>query len=225
MAEHQFNKDWVDRYVRNKLSSEDEIAFEIALLEDQHLQAEVESTMAIRETLKRVANASQLATTSVARKMPLGSLTTWALAASVLLAIVSTGLAWRFNIDNSVMQSQIEAMQSPLTNLLRVPVDIMRSSGNNTPDVVIQKPSGRSAIVLDIELSGRFQKLDLVDFSLRREDDDLLLVWSATPDRNGYVSVMLQSETIPDGKVFLYISDVHGQLVEKRLLEFRKAAD
>ena len=225
MTDHKFNSDWVYRYIRDQLSAGEQAAFEEALLEDTELQSEVEACLAIRETLKRETDRLQVPTKSVPKSASSNVWTSWAMAASVLLAVVSTSALWRINIENNTMQSQIEALQLPRTDVLRVSLDIMRSSGGSTPDAIIRKPPGRSAILLDIELSPRFQELDRVDFSLQREDGEPVFNWSAEPGRDGYASVVLNSESVPEGVLYLHISGSRGRLVEKRSLEFRRAPD
>jgi len=219
MAEYDIDKGWVDRYIRNELSPEEEIAFEERLLEDPELQQELEAALAIKETMKR----SDLVRGDVVAP-PVNTGNSWtpfALAASVLLAVASTTLLWRANIESDELRQQLEALKQPRTNVLNVPVDIMRSSGNGIPDVIIQKQDGQSVIVLDIELSPRFSQLDQVDFELSEESGERLLAWSSSGSRNGRTSAVLNSESVPDGRVILAMTSPGDQLKETRLLEFR----
>ena len=218
MADRQFNEEWVDRYVRDELSAEDEAAFEEALLEDAELQAQVEAVLGIRETLKQ---AQLLDATATVSELPVrNQWSTLAMAASVLLAVVSTTLFWRASVETNELRNQVEALQQPRSSVLQVPVDIMRSAGKATPDVIVQKPAGQGLVVLDIELSPAFRNLPAIDFELR-QDDDPVLAWSAAPGINGRANVALSSEAIPDGRVLLHMSDPAGAATESRLLEFR----
>jgi hypothetical protein len=145
------------------------------------------------------------------------------LAASVLLAVTSTTLLWRASIESDELRQQLEALKQPRSNVLNVPVDIMRSTTSNAPDVIIQKPEGQGAIVLDIELSSQFSQLDQVDFELREENGGRLLAWRSNASPGGRVSVVLNSESVPDGRVILAMTSPGFQPEETRLLEFRAA--
>ena len=223
MADHNINNDWVDRYIRDELNAEEEIAFEEKLLEDPELQQELEAALAIKETFKRtdlitgdVVDPSISTTTK-------NSWTPFAMAASVLLAVASTTLLWRANIETDGLRQQLEALQQPRTSVLNVPVDIMRSAGNSTPDVIIQKPESQGVIVLDVELSSRFSQLDQISFELSEENGERFLAWSSSPSPDGRASVVLNSESITDGRVTLAMSAPGSQQKETRLLEFRAA--
>lgn len=220
MAEHQFNEEWVDRYVRDELSAEDEAEFEDALLEDAELQAQVEVALGIRETLRHERSAEPA--TPVAELPARNQWNTLAIAASVLLAVVSTTLFWRASVETNELREQVEALQQPRSSVLHVPVDIMRSSGG-TPDVIVQKPTGQGLVVLDIELSSAFRKLPAIEFELS-QDDTPIFGWSAAPGPDGRASVALNAESVPDGQVRLYIRDPQGTASESRLLEFRPAS-
>jgi anti-sigma factor RsiW len=223
MIEQSSYSDWVDRYVRDELSDEEVIVFEEQLLEDSELQTELEAVLVMKETLKletsQVTDFSESAEKTPGRNQ-------WsalAMAASVLLAVVSTTFYWRASVETGNLQEQIANLQAPRASVLNVPVNIMRSGDDATPDVIIQKPAGQGAIVLDIELSARFQSLDLVNFELQADQSTTVLKWAAQPTSSGRASVVLNSELVPDGMVQLQMSDFSGELHERRLLEFRAA--
>jgi len=223
MADHGFNSDWVDRYVRDELSGGDEASFEEALLEDPILQREVEAALAIRETLRQ--DPLALETVSESTVQPGNSWAPYAMAASVLLAVISTTLFWRANIETNGLQKQIIALQQPRTSVLQVPVNIMRSSSSSTPDVVILKPPGQGVIVLNIELSPGFKELPSIEFALQQDDANPFLSWVATPGPDGRTSVVLIAEPIPNGLVHLNMFSPVSGVRETRLLEFRSLAD
>lgn len=223
MAENDIDTDWVDRYIRDELSAEEEMAFEERLLQDAELQRELEAALAIKETFKRNDIMTGDPVAPFTRSTNRNAWTPFALAASVLLAVASTTLLWRANIETNGLKRQLETLRQPRTNVLSVPVDIMRSAGSGTPDVIIQKPGPNGVVVLDIELSSRFSQLDHVDFSLSEAAGGQLLAWSSKPAPDGIASVALNSESIPAGRVILKMTAPGGQFEETRLLEFRSA--
>ncbi len=108
-----------------------------------------------------------------------------------------------------------------MTFLQSVPVNIMRSASSRTPDVIIQKPVGHSAILLDIELGPAAGKLEELVFELVDDDGTVITSWNATPTQSGRASVLLNSEQVPSSRLWLQISSSTGQKLERRLLEFR----
>ena len=221
MVEHNINNDWVDRYIRDELTAEEETAFEERLLQDPELQQELEAAMAIVEALERTDLITGDLVDPPVSSISKNSWTPFAMAASVLLAVVSSTLLWRANIESAELRQQIDGLQQPRGHVLNASIDIMRASGKNTPDAIIQKPDGQSAIVLDIELSARFKQQQQIHFELREEAaNEAVLTWNATPTADNRASVMINSETIPDGRVLLFIT-APGITSESRLLEFR----
>jgi hypothetical protein len=144
-----------------------------------------------------------------------------AIAASVVLAIVSTTFYWRTSVEAGRLQEQVNALQAPRTAVLNVPVNIMRTAGDASPDAIVQVPAGNGVIVLDIELSAHFQSLASIDFRLQADGLEEALKWTAPPSSSGRARVVLFSETIPGGRAHLQISNPSGDLTETRLLEFR----
>ena len=162
MSEKDFSK-WVDDYVRDRLSDEDAARFEEALLEDTELQESVEIALGVQEVIRNepipVTESTQLETSGR------NSWSGLALAASVILAVVSTTLFWRAGVENEQLQSRLEALTQPVVNVLQVPVNIMRSGNQTSPDVIVQIPDGRSAILLDIELGLLAREESVLNFS------------------------------------------------------------
>lgn len=222
MTEQGRYDEWVDRYVRDELSEEEVADFEERLMTDSDLQSQLEAVLVMKEALK-LESESQTESAKDAVASPWRN--QWsplAIAASVLLAVVSTTLYWRSNVEIGQLQEQVTALQAPRTTVLTVPVDIMRSAGSATPDVIVEIPPGHSAIVLDIELSDRFRKLRAVNFELLTQDAETVLAWTAAPAGSETVAVVLDSEVIPAGMLQLRMSDPGGGMQESRLLEFRK---
>jgi len=223
MTEQGKFDDWVDRYVRDELSEAEMEEFEERLMTDSDLQSQLEAVFLMKEALKLESEAE---TNTAEDAVTIPWRNQWspmAIAASVLLAVVSTTLYWRSNVEIGQLQDQVTALQAPRTSVLTVPVDIMRSAGRATPDVIVEIPAGHSAIVLDIELSARFQNLPSVDFELIPQDSEAVLAWAAAPAGSDTVKVVLDSELVPVGMIQLRMSDPDSDVQESRLLEIRRA--
>ena len=214
--------DWVDPYIRGELSDEELAIFEERLIADSQLQKEFEAVFGIKQALKLDAKTESNSTRQAEMRPGRNQWSSLAIAASVLLAVTSTTLYWRTSVEAGRLKEQLSALQAPRSTVLNVPINIMRSAGGVTPDVIVQKPAGNGAIVLDIELSQRFQELDLIEFQLLADESESVLNWTATADFSGRVSVVLNSELVPEGMVQLVISDPSSKLQDSRLLEFRK---
>jgi hypothetical protein len=139
----------------------------------------------------------------------------------VILAVFSTVMFWKVGNDSADLQHQVDLLSQPRTQVLTVPVNIMRSAGSQTPDVIVQKPTGHAAILLDIELAPPSRQLDDVHFALLDQGGKAVANWVATPSPQGRASVLLNSEQIPVSQLWLEISSRSGDLIERRLLEFR----
>ncbi len=225
MAEQIDNSDFnqVDRYLKDELSPEEEAAFEERLLDDPELQVELESALAIRETLKAESQLESDAGYPATKAAHSNSWAPLAMAASVVLAVVSTTLYWRSSVETGMLQEQLDALQAPRTSVLKVKVDIMRSSGSVTPDRIIQKPKGNGAIFLDIELSENLKEVEQVQFQLVPKNGEPVFSWLASPI-SGRSSVILDVMAIPTGMMYLDMSEPGNEASsDRRLLEFRAA--
>ena len=218
MVKTEFNGNWVDRYLRNELNAEDEAAFETALFDSPELQQQLETALAIRQSFElddRVNKQSVLQHS--------GRRSHWqplALAASVVLAAFSTTMYWKVSNEVVGLQSEIKQLNQPRAGLLTVPVDIMRSAGSQTPDVIIQKPAVSSAVVLDIELSSAVDGLDSINAALVDDQGAELLSWESSRTPLGRSQVVFSSSQLPNGRVWLEMSDKQGKVLDRRLLEF-----
>jgi hypothetical protein len=221
MTEQEKYGEWVDRYVRDELSEDEVVAFEERLLEDPGLQRELEAVLAIRKALQLDAELPSEPAQWAKTKPGANQWSSMAIAASVVLAIVSTTFYWRTSVEAGRLQEQVNALQAPRTAVLNVPVNIMRTAGDASPDAIVQVPAGNGVIVLDIELSAHFQSLASIDFRLQADGLEEALKWTAPPSSSGRARVVLFSETIPGGRAHLQISNPSGDLTETRLLEFR----
>ncbi len=127
---------------------------------------------------------------------------------------------WKVSNEAGMLRSEIGALHQPRTAVLTVPVDIMRSADTQTPDVIIQKPEGNSLLVLDVELSPAVIALGRARMTLRDTQAAELLAWDSGPFEAGRVTAAFDSHNLPDGKVWLEMSDARGRLLDRRLLEF-----
>ena len=96
----------------------------------------------------------------------------------------------------------------------------MRTADNAIPDSIIQLPTQNTTVILDIELGSNSRIAKQLMFRMESEIRDLS--WTATPNTNGHTNVAINSEQIPSGLVWLVVSTMDGELLERRLIEFRK---
>jgi len=214
------NSRQTDHYVRNKLSDAEQAAYELRLLESPELQDELEATLALQQALrleKKSAPPSTDHTDPV--KLPSHPWQNFALAASLAVVAISLVLVFSSRQEISELNKQIIDMGQPRT-VLNVPVQIMRSAGDEIPDVIIQIPSGHAAVLLDIELSGRSAAHPNLQFALQNEPAEAIISWASSTSNNRS-SFVLNAETLPTGKIWLRILDASGAQLERRLLEFR----
>ena len=224
MTDQTHRQEWVDRYLKDQLSPEDEETFETRLLESQDLQDELEAALALRAVLARESDQGE-AETIQAPPRPFERLAGWqpmALAATVALAILSTVMWWKTGNDAAALQQQLATLAQPRSDVLIVAVPIMRSSGGQTPDVIVQKPQGRAAILLDIELGLAAREEESLAFSLVNPEGETVLAWQSAPTPAGRATAVVPSEQIPASRLSLEIGDANGKTLETRLLEFRK---
>ncbi|MNC85823.1 hypothetical protein D3C83_14370 [compost metagenome] len=180
--------------------------------------AEVEAALGLREALRQSQGGAVIAEIPPGRAA--NQWTPWALAASVLLAVTTTMVAWRGSVENGRLARELDAFQAPSTSVLTVPVDIMRSAGSVTPDVIIQKPA-QGLIVLDIEVSPAVAEMSTIDFELLSDAGEPLQRWTSTVDRNRRSMVAFRSNTLPEGRMILKMSGPQGQPSDTRLIELR----
>lgn len=223
MAERMNHNELVDLYVRDELTPQQEAEFEEALLESPELQAEVEAVLAIQQALQREdAGESQMPTMAEDTLAGASNWQPFALAASVLLAVFSTTMYWKIGNDSINIQRELDKLRQPNTEVLMVSLDIMRSSGNQ-PDAVIQKPASNALLMLDIELNSQGRSQDQIQASFATDAGESVLSWVSPVRHQSVVSVGIYSDQIPDGRLWLELSDPEGQVFDRRLLEFLPA--
>ena len=227
MIKHSKDIELVDQYVRNELTADEEAEFEVRMLQSPPLQRYVQTALGIKEALRLGEKHAEPSLTAMGgnRHSRKNTWKSMALAASVLLAAFSTLMLVKTNNEAKELKRQIEKLNQPKTSILTVPVDIMRSSESGSPDVIVQKPSARTLIQLDIELTRQSQTQSALQFALYGDGPTPLARWEAIPLANGRTIALLRSEQIPTGLVELQISDIDGKILEHHLLEFKPHLD
>lgn len=223
MTERPTDIELADLYVCDMLPADEEAALELRMLESPELQEHVQTALAIQQSVKL----DQECHETGREDMGAGHIETgggwrnWALAASVLLSVVATLMLAKFNVESEQLRLRIAELSQPQTSVLNVPVNIMRSSGAGTADVIVQKPPAGAAIQLDIELDAQSQNQAPLGFSLLDDTDTLIISWQASPSTDGRATALIRSEQIPTGLLQLTISSADGDVLDRRLLEFR----
>lgn len=239
MMNRPYDNDWIDRYLRNTLSDQDEAEFETALLQSVDLQRAVENVLCIRQALRLhqrteaanpvvVGNVEHVETAAAGarpdRAKELSGRHSWgsaAMVATVLLGVFSTTAWWQASQKVSVLQDELAVLGQPRTDVLTVPIDIMRSGGGLTPDAVIEVPADNSVLVLDVELGLKAAGEDKLLARFRDLDRSEMMAWETGEVENGRVKLVFDAPRMPQGTVWLELSSSNDELLDKRLLEFR----
>jgi hypothetical protein len=222
MAENISRQEWVDRYVRDEQMVDEINEFEQALMASPEMQEDLQTVLGLRETLLLEPEQNVPEDRLLPESLEGGG--NWqplALAASVLLAAFSTVMFWKVSNDSAGLQRQLDQLNQPRTRILTVAVNIMRSAGSQAPDVIVKKPEGHSAMLLDIELAPESRLQQTLRFTLVDESGTTVLSWGGIEIDGGRAEVLLNSEQIPATALWLEIASDGGQLLERRLLEFR----
>jgi hypothetical protein len=211
----------VDRYLRDEMSAQELAEFEDAMMDSTELQDELQAAISLRETLALAPDTGRSAppghfTGSGAARWPLV-----ALAVSIVAAVGSTALLLQSKSEMRGLQVELARQGQPQADILLVPVDIMRSAGPSVPDVIIRKPEGRGAMMLDVELGPAAQAEAELDFYLLDESGRVTQEWSAIPGSDGRSRVLLFGETLPSARLWLQVQAGDGRTLERRLIEFR----
>jgi hypothetical protein len=224
MNDEDVQREWVDRYLLDRMTEDEVVAFETALLESSELQSELEAALATRAALRRVSETeiNEPAANDIAEiGRPGVRLQSIALAATLVLAVVSNVMWWNTADRSSEPGNGAFAPGHADTNVLTVAVPIMRSASGQTPDVIVQKPEGPAAIVFDIELGMTARAQPQLEFKFVDLEGTPFLSWHQAPDRNGRATVAIQNFQIPAARFWLEVLGAEGERLERRLLEFR----
>jgi hypothetical protein len=207
------------QYVRNKLSPARVEEYELRLLESPELQDELEEALMLQQALKLDESRSAENKHSETAKRP--NRMHWALAASIALMLVSAYFHLTARNESNLLKDQVAALSEPRSEVLFATVKIMRSSSNSVPESIIQLSDQNSTVLLEIELGGRSRTAHALLFSFESENEPGNLTWTGSPDTRGLATVAIYSEQIPLGLVWLVVSSTDGEVLERRLLEFK----
>lgn len=223
MASYEIDAQWIDRYLRDQLGPEEEEAFEVELMDSPELQRELEAALGLREVLRadeRSAPDAEEGPVDITGA-PTAKWRNFAMAACLVLAVFSTTMYWRTSNELSNARNDLESLMQPVGDVLRVPVDIMRSGSQQEPDVIVQKPADDALLLLDIEVSPRARQEPALNLRLVSDDGTELMAWSSRPLPSGRHTAAIRSAQIPTSRIWLEASSLEGELLDRRLLEFR----
>ncbi len=216
------NSSLTDRYVRNKLSPAEIEEYELRMLDSPELQDELEEALLLQQALKLDSTQSNNLQRSRVTETENGSYwIQWALAASIALILVSSYFHITTWSETNLLKNQVATLSKPRSEVLFATVKIMRSASNSVPDSIIQLPDQNSTVLLEIELGSRSRNAQTLLFSLESENEPTDLSWVGSPGTDGLTTVAINSEQIPLGLVWLVVSAENGELLERRLLEFK----
>lgn len=221
MVDIDYTKAWIDRYLRNELTAEDETRFETALLESRELQDDLETSMAIRRLVQLDVEAQ--APGSDSGQLPELHMPwmTIGITASLVLAVLSGVMYWNVSHEVATLRNGMQEFGKPHAHEIVVPLDIMRSASLDVPEAIIHKPGEDTYIVLDIELTQAALNAGAVRMALREPDGAELAAWYAGAVEDGRVKSYFDAEYLPDGRAWLEMTDETGRLLDRRVLEFR----
>jgi len=213
MADRIFDSGWVDRYVCNHLTSDEELEFEAALFNSPALRGDVEAALSLQSLLQMEGEAGEVPVSDTVspqpRWMPMQSL---AMAASLLVGVVGISM-WLYRAsDVADLQRHISELSRPYSDVSIRRLDVLRSSGN-TSGHLIRKPADGGLLVLDVELSATAQRYPELQISLRGSGGASLGSWQgATADRER-VTLAIPSSLLSAGQATLE-ARVDDQIVE-----------
>ena len=228
MIESRAMSNQVDRYVRGELDPTETAAFEAELLESPTLQDALETALGLRRTLEFERTLNEAGPVSPdTRARPRGAIPStwqpWALAASLMAVAVTASLWWRTGAENAQLHARIADLERPVSTVLSVPLDVMRSSEPGVPDVFIRKPEGAAVLILDLEVAPRHALAPALHLELRTEQGGELARWSAAPGADGRIQITHRADLLPDGRLTLRISDPASDGSDIRLIELLPA--
>jgi hypothetical protein len=228
MIESPARSNQVDRYLRGELDAAESAAFEVELLESTPLQDALEAALGVRRILeleRGLEEAKPVTPSGGAAhwRTPPSSWKSWGLAASLLVAAVTGSLWWRAEAENMQLHTRITELDRPVSTILSVPLDVMRSSNPGVPDAFIRKPQEATVLILDLEVAERLAQAPVLELELRAERGDELARWSAAPDADGRIQIAHRADLLPDGRLTLRISDPASGNSDMRLIELLPA--
>jgi hypothetical protein len=144
-----------------------------------------------------------------------------ALCASLVLAVLSGVMYWNVNHEVADLRSGVDGLGKPHANVLVVPLDIMRSAGQDLPEAIIHKPAHGTFVTLDIELSEAAVAANAIHLLFRDDRGAELAAWHPGAIESGRVRASFDAKHLPKGRVWLEVTDTNDRVLDRRLLEFR----
>lgn len=215
MVDRIFDSGWVERYVLNQLSEDDEMAFEEALFGSEDLRRDVEAALALQSVLtldERMGEEPSSGSGEVARLPP-----AWqplATAASLLAGALGLVMWYSSSLELASLRGQISELNRTPQEVVIKRIDLTRSSGpgSGTP---VRKPAGDALLVLDIELSPGTIERERVRVDLINDGGQVIASWSGDTMSRDRVSMGVRSGHLPDnGALSLEFRSPGGELLE-----------
>lgn len=215
MAEYEITEEWVDRYLRDELDDEERDAFELELMNSPELSKALTAAMGLQQALEL--GEEHLPDSDPGDVSPLGPSRGWrtfAMAASLLLAVFSTTMYWRTS-------NEVSVLRAPVGQVLTVPVEVMRSGSETEAPRAVAIPNEADLVLFDIEIPADHADEAVLDMRLSAQDGEEILSWQSSPLPIGNHNVAVRASQLPRGQAVLEARNPDGELIYRRLLEFR----
>jgi len=197
----------IDDYLRGRLSEDQTRQFELRMLEDDVLFAEVQRVELLRTGLARLPDKPKEPAPS--EVMPSGQreapwLLQWlqpALGAVLLLAVVALG------IGNSSLRQQLEQAQAPRTGIPVITLHDQRALFPGMAGDAIDSEARDGPVLVEFDVSAHQQQAFRVEIRSAR---DTTIHERVVPDARGYLTVYL-----PDGQTSVAVSTERGEVLRR----------
>ena len=197
----------IDDYLRGRLSEDQTRQFELRMLEDDVLFAEVQRVELLRTGLARLPDKPKEPAPS--EVMPSGQreapwLLQWlqpALGAVLLLAVVALG------IGNSSLRQQLEQAQAPRTGIPVITLHDQRALFPGVAGDAIDSEARDGPVLVEFDVSAHQQQAFRVEIRSAR---DTTIHERVVPDARGYLTVYL-----PDGRTSVAVSTERGEVLRR----------
>ena len=197
----------IDDYLRGRLSEDQTRQFELRMLEDDVLFAEVQRVELLRTGLARLPDKPKEPAPS--EVMPSGQreapwLLQWlqpALSAVLLLAVVALG------IGNSSLRQQLEQAQAPRTGIPVITLHDQRALFPGVAGDAIDSEARDGPVLVEFDVSAHQQQAFRVEIRSAR---DTTIHERVVPDARGYLTVYL-----PDGQTSVAVSTERGEVLRR----------
>jgi len=212
MADRVFDSGWVDRYVRNELSTDDEMTFEAALFDSPALRGDVEAALSLQSLLQIEEAADTPAAEPNERRPGHLRLPPLAMAASFLVGVLGVSMWLQRASDITDLELQVAELQRPYSDVSIRRLDVMRSSGS-TPAHLVRKPAEGGLLVLDVELSASTRDYPKLEVSLLDADGASMGGWRGSIADRERITLAIPSSRLSAGEAAIEIK-AGGEVVE-----------